>query len=63
MSNYYYKDDAKHYDHHKEFTINLKSADEGKAILRELMKDDEEEADYEEVEEEQNENSTQHRST
>ena len=56
MSNYYYKDDAKHYDHHKEFTINLKSADEGKAILRELMKDDEEEADYEEVEEEQNEN-------
>ena len=26
MSNYYYKDDAKHYDHHKEFTIEYLDA-------------------------------------
>ena len=49
MSNYYYEDGAKHYDHHKEVTVNLKSATDAKSILREILADDIEDTDYEEI--------------
>ena len=49
MSTYHYENGANHHDNHKEITINLKSTDDAKTILRELLKDDAEEADFEEV--------------
>lgn len=52
MSNYHYEKGAIHHDYHKEFTMNFKSADDAKSVLRELLKDDAEETDYEEVAEE-----------
>lgn len=49
MSTYHYENGANHHDNHKEITINLKSVDDPKAILRELLKEDAEEADFEEA--------------
>ena len=49
MSNYNYEKGAIHHDNHKEFSINVKSVGDLKSILRELLKDDEEEARFEEV--------------
>lgn len=49
MSNYYYEDGAKHYDHHKEVTVNINSTIDAKSILREILADDIEDIDYEEI--------------
>ena len=52
MSEYYYENGAIHHDNHKEFTMNIKSVDDAKLILRELLKDNADETDYEEVDSE-----------
>ena len=49
MSNYYYEDGAKHYDHHKEVTVNINSTTDARSILREILADDIEDIDYEVV--------------
>ena len=49
MGNYYYEDGAKHYDHHKEVTVNINSTTDARSILREILADDIEDIDYEVV--------------
>ena len=39
MSKYYYADGAIHYDHHKEWTLNVSSKTDLVALMKEMMKD------------------------